>query len=415
LNGLVECDSLPHPMKQALRVVPVTDDQALAASADDWSALLARSESNRVTQSPLWLLAWWQIFGGQEGRRLASALLYDGDRLVGVAPMLRRIVWHRRAIPFRRIELIATGESEEDEIVSDYIGVIADHGYEDDVAHAVAAAITGGALGTCDELVMSALDGELAIGRTLSRALEGCGMTVVRRATVGSPYIRLPATWEAYLAGLSGSGRYLVNRSLRDFDKWAGADVELARVRSMADLEEGKRVLVRLHEQRWQAAGQKGVFASELFSRFHDAVLPALVERNALDLCWLKVRGQPVAVSYSFIWDNKVLFYQGGRTLEVPKGVRPGIVLHARCIRAAIEAGRSEYDFLAGSAQYKLQMATGSRPMMEIRAVRAPWRDLARSTLEQGVKYIRERRAAKAASRPAGRKGSSDENAAGAG
>jgi CelD/BcsL family acetyltransferase involved in cellulose biosynthesis len=414
LIGLVECDSLPNPMKQALRVVPVTDDQALAACADDWSALLARSESNRVTQAPLWLLAWWRIFGGRDGRRLASALFYDGDRLVGVAPMLRRTVWHRRAIPFRRVELIATGESEEDEILSDYIGIIADRGYEDDVGRAVAAAITEGTLGACDEVVMSALDGDLSIGRTLARALEDCGMTVVRRATVPSPYIRLPATWEAYLAGLSGSGRYLVNRSLRDFDKWAGADVELARVRSMADLEEGKRVLVRLHEQRWQAAGQKGVFASDLFSRFHDAVLPALVERNALDLCWLKVRGEPVAVSYSAIWDNKVLFYQGGRTLEVPKGVRPGIVLHARCIRAAIEAGRSEYDFLPGAAQYKLQLATASRPMLEIRAVRAPLRALARSTLEQGVKFIRERRAAKEAARSTGGAGG-DESAGGAG
>jgi hypothetical protein len=52
--------------------------------------------------------------------------------------------------------------------------------------------------------------------------------------------------------------------------------------------------------------------------------------------------------------------------------------------------------------------------MLEIRAVRAPWRDLARSTLEQGVKFIRERRAAKGASRHPGGKGS-DENAAGAG
>jgi CelD/BcsL family acetyltransferase involved in cellulose biosynthesis len=232
--------------------------------------------------------------------------------------------------------------------------------------------------------------------RALARALEACGMAVQRRPTVASPYIRLTPTWDAYLASLSGSGRYLINRSLRDFEAWAGGDAEMGSVRSHADLEEGKRVLVRLHEQRWQAAGEKGVFASALFSRFHDAVLPELIERGALDLRWLNVRGRPIAVSYSIVWDNKVLFYQGGRTLEVPRGVRPGIVLHARCIRAAIEAGRSEYDFLPGASRYKLQLATASRPMLAIRAARTPLRDLACDVIEQSVAFMRERRALRA-------------------
>jgi CelD/BcsL family acetyltransferase involved in cellulose biosynthesis len=78
-------------MPTALRVVPVTDEQALLARVDDWNALLARSASNRITQAPLWLLAWWRVFGGRDGRRLATALVYDGDRLIGLAPMLRRI------------------------------------------------------------------------------------------------------------------------------------------------------------------------------------------------------------------------------------------------------------------------------------------------------------------------------------
>jgi CelD/BcsL family acetyltransferase involved in cellulose biosynthesis len=222
-------------------------------------------------------------------------------------------------------------------------------------------------------------------------------MVVEQSAATPSPYIKLPATWEAYLAGLSGSGRYLVNRSLRDFDKWAKNDVEVVRVRTPADLEQGKRILVMLHEQRWKSSGEAGVFASQLFTRFHDMVLPALLERDALDLCWLNVRDQPIAVAYNLIWDNKVLFYQGGRTLEVPKAVRPGIVLHARSIRAAIEAGRSEYDFLAGMSQYKLQLSTARRPMLQIRAARAPVRDVARLAIELGAAAWRARRATAAA------------------
>ena len=151
------------------------------------------------------------------------------------------------------------------------------------------------------------------------------------------------------------------------------------------DLQEGKRILVLLHEQRWNAAGRDGVFASEIFTRFHDAVQPALLERGSLELVWLRVRGQPVAVAYNIVWDNKVLFYQGGRTLDVPKGVRPGIVLHARLIRAAIEAGRTEYDFLPGTSQYKLQLATASRSVVRVRAAQTPLRDLACQAMEWGI------------------------------
>jgi CelD/BcsL family acetyltransferase involved in cellulose biosynthesis len=268
---------------------------------------------------------------------------------------------------------------------------VAERGYEEAVVESLADAIFDGVLGRCDQIVLSALDGEQSIDRALARAVESRGMAVEEQSTAPSPYVRLPGTWEAYLAALSGSGRYLLTRSLRDFDRWAGPDVDLARVTSLADLEEGKKVMVRLHEQRWQAAGQRGVFASRLFSQFHDTVMPALLEQHALDLCWLRVRGEPVAVAYNIVWDNKVLFYQGGRTLELPKGVRAGIVLHARSIRTAIESGRSEYDFLPGTSQYKLQLATASRPTIQIRATRAPLRDLACAALERGAAYIRQR------------------------
>jgi CelD/BcsL family acetyltransferase involved in cellulose biosynthesis len=379
-----------------LRLVLVTDVAVLERYAQEWTALLARSASNRPTQAPLWLLAWWRLFGARERRRLATVLFFDGERLVGLAPFLRRLWWHRRAIPFRRLELLGTGEREEDEIASDYVGVIGERGYEAAVADALVDGLHSGALGPWDELVLSAMDGEVPIGDLLSAALSRRGLLLDQQAMVPSPYIRLPATWEAYLAALPGSGRYLVNRSVRDFDKWAGADAKLERVTSTADLTEGKRILVLLHEERWKSAGREGVFASQIFTNFHDAVLPALLERGALELAWLRVRGEPVAVAYNIIWDNKVLFYQGGRTLDVPKGVRPGIVLHARLIRAAIEAGRSEYDFLPGSSQYKMQLATASRPVTRVRAAQAPVRDLACQALEWGLTQVREYRKARA-------------------
>lgn len=380
----------------ALRATVVADPSALTARVvDDWSALLADSASNRPTQSPLWLMTWWQVFGDSDGRRLATLLFHDGDRLVGLAPLCQRRRWHRRVVPFQRLELLGTGESQTDEIASDYLGIIAARGYEEAVARALVDEFAAGALAGADELALSTLESALPLTGLLAQAFAARGMIVSQQGLTASPYIALPRTWEAYLAGLSGSGRYLITRSLRDFEKWAGSDAEVVRVTTPADLAAGKEVLVRLHQQRWHAAGRPGVFASQLFSRFHDVILPGLLARQALELSWLRVRGEPVAVAYSIVWNDRVLFYQGGRTLEVPKQVRPGIVLHARAIRAAIEAGRVEYDFLPGDGQYKRQLANASRSLVELRVGRAPLRDLLCDALDFGAAYVRARRSAR--------------------
>jgi CelD/BcsL family acetyltransferase involved in cellulose biosynthesis len=358
----------------------------------EWEALVQRSSTCQATASPFWLLAWWRIFGGRDGRALRLGLFLDGERLVGLAPLLLRTHRYRRLLPFRRIELLGTGEDEADEVASEYVGLIAERGREPAVAAAFASALREGRFGACDEVVLSGLDG----GAPLSTLVESSfvrNRLAVEVTNIGSaPYIPLPATWEAYLASLSGSGRYLIKRSQRDFDGWAAGRSRVACVATAADLPEGMRVLARLHEERWRAAGRPGAFASEAFRAFHEAVLPELLARGALDLRWLCVEEEPVAVSYSLVWNNRVQFYQGGRTTNVPKGIRPGIVLHAHSIRVAIEAGREEYDFLAGDGQYKRQLATAERGLLTVRGVNSAGREHIRRRLERGVDVLRRAR-----------------------
>jgi CelD/BcsL family acetyltransferase involved in cellulose biosynthesis len=131
-------------------------------------------------------------------------------------------------------------------------------------------------------------------------------------------------------------------------------------------------VLRDLHGERWTAVGKEGVFASERFARFHDAVLPRLLageDGASVELSWLVARGQPIAAAYNLVYAGRVQFYQSGRRVDLPKGLRPGIALHALLLREAIERGRVEYDFLAGSSRYKRDLALASRPLVTMRAV----------------------------------------------
>jgi CelD/BcsL family acetyltransferase involved in cellulose biosynthesis len=363
----------------------VTDVAELEAIRPAWEELLARSASSDPTLTPIWLLAWWRVFGPEGGRALRAALFHDGARLAGLAPLLARPHRHRSGIPCRRLELLATGEAEADEIGSDYVGVIAERGAEGDVAAALAGALAGGALGPWDELAMPAMRGDAALPVLLAEALRGRGLDATVEVTSVSPHIPLPATWDGYLAALPSSRRYLVRRSIRDLEAWAGGALRLERATTRDELARGLAILTRLHAERWSAEDQAGVFASPRFRAFHEEVMPALLDRGALDLRWIEARGEPIAAIYNVVWQGKVQFYQGGRRMDLPKGLRPGTVIQALAIRAAIEEGRREYDFLAGTSRYKMELALAARPLVELRATRPSLGAAARRAAELAI------------------------------
>jgi CelD/BcsL family acetyltransferase involved in cellulose biosynthesis len=346
----------------------------------DWERLLGQSAGLHPSLTPTWLLTWWRVFGGAQGRRLHALAVYRGRELVGLLPLLARRHWYRGLVPLRRLELLASGEDREHEICSEYLGPLVASGHEDEVVGALADHLTA-TRSTWDEIAFSALDGRSPAVQRLEPAFRSRGFACESSVVGQCPYVALPQRWEQYLAALSADHRYVVSRSLRDFERWAGKTCQVEMARGHEDLRRGRAILLQLHERRWQAGGQSGVFSSPLFRRFHDMLMPTLLDRGELDLRWLSVNGEPVAISYAFVNENRVYFYQSGRTTTVPKGVRPGIVLHVHALRAAIEAGRSEYDFLGGDARYKLQLATDTRPLIALRVARSSLLEAARAAI----------------------------------
>ena len=347
----------------------------LEAMTGAWRDLLDRSAWSEPTLTPLWILTWWRVFGDTEGRRLRVLAFLDEGRLVGLAPLQTRRAFERRVLPFQRLELLASGEAQEDEICSDYLGLLAERGREAEVAAAFAAALLGDEVGAWDELCLLAMSADLPMLRLLADALRARGATVAVDDSLRAGmcrYIPLPATWDTYLKQLDKYQRYGILRALRDLEAWTGpGGYELHRASTPGELEEGKRVLVRLHEELWLGRGQRGCFASERFLRFHEAVMPDLLRNTdgTLDLLWLTARGEPIAALYNIVYAGKTYVYQSGRKEDVPRGIRPGIAVHALAIRRAIELGQHEYDFLSGESLYKKQLSRAVHPLVALRVV----------------------------------------------
>jgi CelD/BcsL family acetyltransferase involved in cellulose biosynthesis len=369
----------------------LTDAASLEALRPEWEELLRDSGADEVTLAPDWMLTWHGVFGGLDGRRLCAVAWRDGGgRLVGLAPLLRRRVCYRGLVPFRRLELLGAGEPEADSICTEYLNVPARRGLERTIADALAQALTDRVVGSWDELVVPRLAGDQPMTALLVEALGRAGLTTTLETTGEAPYVPLPSTWDGYLKALPGEDRYFVKRTLRELETWGGASVRLQVARTAEELEQGKRLLIDLHRDRWNEVGpEAGTFRSERFLAFHGALWPRLLARGELELAWLNVGEKPIAAICNFIRGGKVSFYQCGRAADVPPKVRPGIALLLMVLRGHIEAGRREFDFLDGAVRYKRQLATATRPVVQLRAVRPCWRERLRRLVEWGVERLR--------------------------
>lgn len=382
----------------SLRSEVIEDVAGLTRLTAAWRGLLTRASSPSPSKTPTWLLAWWRQFGGLDGRRLCTIAIHDEatGALVGLVPLCRRTVRVRRVVPIRRIELLATGEDDTDEICSDYTGAIVAAGYESEVARAVAQLVVSGRLGGFDHLVLERMSGDDPFAAQLTGALIQLGVQTTLSEEGACPYVPLPASFETYRQQLDRDARYVVNRSLRELEKWAGkAGYTRVVARTPDQLAEGRAILHSLHGERWSGNGYEGVFASPRFTRFHDEAMAALLDGTdgKLELQWLIVEGRPVVALYNIVYRGRVYFYQSGRALDLPKGVKIGVAAHALALQAAIDDGHTEYDFLAGASQYKRQLALAKHPLVTLTAaaptVRARTAVAAAAALNQGLRRAR--------------------------
>src|SRR5690606_8447463 len=135
-------------------------------------------------------------------------------------------------------------------ICSDYIGLVAERGFETTVVRAFVRALFDRALfEDWDELVMPSMAGDGPLPSLLADALRRCGIATELESTNQAPYIPLPDSFDAYLKALPSSRRTWLQRSLRDVEKLG--KVELRCAKTPDELTQARKILESLHAERW--------------------------------------------------------------------------------------------------------------------------------------------------------------------
>jgi CelD/BcsL family acetyltransferase involved in cellulose biosynthesis len=332
----------PHA-QSVLRVELVRDERAFDALAAEWDHLLEDSTQRVYFLRFSWIRSWWRHHAPPGARPHILCCRDDQDRLVGIAPLY----WHQHrmlGIPYaRELTLIGMGIELK---TSEYVDMIARRGAECAVSQAITAFLL--ARPDWDRLSMSQVPSDSPFLEHLSRTF---GENAASRPCDRAPYIDTSIKWEDYKKTLGRSMRRNVEYYARRLFKSHHCEFRLAATR--AEAVEGLDALVRLHQMRWEAAGQPGSFgANRLRNQLFDAVQTEF-DPGRVRLWTLRIDGEIQAALVGLL-DNGVLHY-------FQKGFNPafnkhdvGTALLSLCLRDSFaDPAINAFDFMGGGAGYK--------------------------------------------------------------
>ena len=115
--------------------------------------------------------------------------------------------------------------------------------------------------------------------------------------------------------------------------------------------------LIELHTRKWENTSTPSSFQSDRVKRYHKELIDAFFPESLI-VFRVKWGEQTVGCLLSFVEEKHILGYKGGINLSPDmKKLTPGLVTHILCMEECRKRGYHEYDFLAGEASYKTQLA----------------------------------------------------------
>jgi CelD/BcsL family acetyltransferase involved in cellulose biosynthesis len=314
-----------------------------------WDVLVSEYPFASIFCTWEWLVSWWQSFG--KDRTLLVLALCDSDsHLLGLAPLsVSSERWG--SIPFRLLRLMGDGSGD-----SDNLDFPVRPGWESFLASKVVEYLHDHRR-LWDIMQLNTMPMESPVARDLIDAIQPrrwlCLQYSRHRLTV-----LLPPTWEEYLEQISPKERRnfaYYGRRLRK--KYA---VRFYRCSSESQLADCLEALFRMHQLRWQQAGQSGSFAGGLRREFYYDLSRRLLARNRLELWIAELDGKIAAAQFAMRYGRKVYSLQEGYD-PAHSSDRLGFILRGEVLRQLISEGVQVYDFLGGDDPHKMRWraATG--------------------------------------------------------
>lgn len=275
-----------------------------------------------------------------DGRTIALGFLGLGPRrLLGLRPPA--------------LHLNESGAPVRDRIMTEYNGLLAVAGREDDAVRALLAALGSDKTLRQRDLLLSGVDDHWAA------ACRDHGLSIrLLRPVQVAPFAALQIRPEHdLLAAMTRNSRQQIRRSFRYYESQTPLVVERAGdvPQALAWLER----LEELHTRAWNRRGKVGAFADTAFMDFHRRLITDGFSQGVTDLLRVRSGDTIIGYLYNLRWRHVVYAYQSGFHFHDQAQARPGLVAHVLAMRLYRGEDMATYRFLAGEARYKTSLASG--------------------------------------------------------
>lgn len=282
-------------------------------------------------------------------------LLRDGAPL---AMLSRRRVLRHGCMPVRQWHLNETGDRAADRVALEYNGFL-----QPNLGHDAFAWLLRH-LPSADELVVR--NAPEATIQALEAAVLAAGWRLRHIKETAAPWLDLAglrASGEPFEAWLGRNTRAAIRRSRRLYEDAYGP-LSLARAGDGTEAQTWFARLEELHTAQWAARGQGGAFVDDRFRAFHRRFLAGAAGPATADILCIRAGAREVGYLYNLRSPGGwVMAYQSGFAAAPDNRWKPGYLCHALAVTYYAGAGANRYDFLAGPAPYKRQLADRLEPL----------------------------------------------------
>lgn len=325
------------PAPVALRIA----SESLERLAPEWAALCRSLPRPLPFDTPEWHRVWWSAFGG--GRQPLYLAIRDGERLVGVAPLLRD-----------GDTLATAGDPDLCDLAS--FPITAEP----------AERLLPGLFEAIDDLSWRSIhvwglpeDADALSAARAWAAIRGYGFRDAEEAVC--PRLTPASDWESHLAALPKKDRQELKRKLRRFSD-AGERVELRLLTKPDAIAAALPVFFTLHRV---SRPDKAAFMTEAMEAFFREVALSLAKEGRTRLYLVDLDGRTVAALLAFRSGDELLLYNSGYDPTLGH-VSVGIASKALVARAAFDEGLTAVDFLRGAEPYKYDLGAVDRRVYQL-------------------------------------------------
>ena len=307
----------------------------------EWIGLLEGCAEQIPFVTPAWQQLWLQHFQGE--KQLQVLTVRDGERLIGVAPMLR----HGTDAEF-------VGHYS----ICDYLDAVITPGFERAVILSVLKQL---AVDGVTRLDLRGLREDSPLLPALLDAAAEAGFTAAKEEEAISPRVLLPETWDDYLGTLSKKDRHEMRRKMRRLDSAGQIEMKV-----ITTAEEAVPLLDTLfHLMRISNHHKEEILDRPGMITFFREMTAGMANAGMLRLYALMLDDVPVAMVHNLDVGGTLYMYNSGYDPEYAH-YAVGLMSKALLIRDAIESGRKCVDFMRGDESYKYDLGGTNRQVYRV-------------------------------------------------